>query len=108
MPGEMLLLGDFFAVHRSLVVKEKAPTLELRLEFVRVGITGQVQLLDRRFMGGLKRRARQQFGQIVRNADAAYAVEGSVGILLNVWNDFAPEDVVGARDHFRRSETICH
>jgi hypothetical protein len=57
----------------------------------------------------LKQRALQRFGEeIVRNGDAACTIKGSVEVLSNVWNDVTQDEVIGAWDHFGRSNVICH
>jgi hypothetical protein len=35
-------------------------------------------------------------------------IEGSVEMLLKLWNNVTQGEAVGTRDHFRRSDTICH
>jgi hypothetical protein len=44
------LLGDVFAYHRCGEAKELASQLNIRLEFVPVGLTGKYQPLDRRIL----------------------------------------------------------
>jgi hypothetical protein len=57
----------------------------------------------------LKQSARPQFGgDIIRNGDAACAIDGSDAVFFNVWNDVAPQEPPEAWDHFRGSDAVCH
>jgi hypothetical protein len=109
MPGEILLLWDLLAAHRTLVVKPEARTPRIRLEFIPPGMTGQARLLDRQIMGSLKQGARQRFSEeIIRAGDAARTIEGPVEVRLNISNDVTQDEAIGASHRCRGPDVICH
>jgi hypothetical protein len=55
------LLWDLSAFYRCSEAQELAPQLNIRLEFIPAGATGDYQPLDRRIFGNLKSRTRSRF-----------------------------------------------
>jgi hypothetical protein len=58
------LWWDLFAAHRCSETKELPPQLNIRLEFMPAGATGEYQPLDRKIFGTLKSRARSWFDRL--------------------------------------------
>jgi hypothetical protein len=46
--------------------------------------------------------------ETIANVDAVWATEGSIEVLLNVWNHLTQDEALGAWDRLRGSDAICH
>lgn len=93
--GPVVLLWDVFISHRCPETKTLAEQLDIRLDFIPPGATGDCQPLDRRLFGSLKSRARARF-------DAAWAqnhdptMEDSIAMLLDAWRSIDQFEVLAA------------
>lgn len=96
----IVLLWDIWGAHRSQDTKDLAASLNIQLEFIPAGMTGECQPLDRRIFGNLKSRARSRFDQgCARGEDPT--IEDSVAMLLEAWKSIGQEEVIDAWEPLR-------
>jgi hypothetical protein len=91
----VVLLWDIFPSHRSNDTKSLAARLEIQLEFVPPGMTGECQPLDRRIFGILKGRARSRFNRMCCQ-HVNPSMEDSVGMLVEAWSTIDQDIILAA------------
>jgi hypothetical protein len=97
----VVLLWDVFTSHRCEATKALAKELNIRLEFIPPGATGNCQPLDRRIFGSLKSRARERFDALWAQ-DHEPTMQDSVAMLLDAWRSIDQFEVLSAW------ETVTH
>jgi hypothetical protein len=90
------LLWDIFAAHRCAEAKALAPELNIELEFIPAGMTGDCQPLDRRIFGNLKSRARSRFDRLWIAEEHEPSMPDSVALLLEAWKSIGQDEVLDA------------
>jgi hypothetical protein len=92
---KIVLLWDIWGAHRSKETKELARQLNIQLEFIPAGQTGECQPLDRRLFGNLKSRARSRFDQMCSRREDP-TMQDSVAMLVDAWNSIGQDEVLDA------------
>jgi hypothetical protein len=94
-PPRIALVWDVWASHRCQETKDLASLLQIELEFIPPGMTGECQPLDRRIFGNLKSRTRSRFDHMYcRGQDPT--MEDSVAMLVDAWKSIGQEEVLDA------------
>jgi hypothetical protein len=92
------LLLDVFASHRCGEAKELASQLNIKLEFVPAGLTGEYQPLDRRIFGDLESCTRSRFDRFYIDEDTKLTIQGSVSVMLDAWTSIGQDEIHDAWD----------
>jgi hypothetical protein len=96
------LLWDLFAAHPCSEAKEPAPQLNIRLEFIPAGATGDYQPFDRRVFGNLKSRTRSRFDELWIELDREPTMQDSIAMMLAAWKSLGQDEVLDAWDQVRQ------
>jgi hypothetical protein len=95
-PRRIVLLWDIFGSHRCQETKDLANLLQIQLEFIPPGMTGECQPLDRRIFGNLKSRARSRFARMCCQEGEGPTMEDSVAMLVDAWKSIGQDEVLDA------------
>jgi hypothetical protein len=88
--------GDLMVSHRCQETKDIAQLLQIQLEFIPEGMTGECPPLDRRIFGNLKSRARSRYAQMCCQGEDP-TMEDSVAMLVDAWKSIGQEEVLDSR-----------
>jgi hypothetical protein len=90
-------LWDLFSGQHEQEVKRKAEEVDIALEFIPAGLTGEWQPLNLRIFGSLKMFAQGLFDdQWLRDESIELIVATSIALILKAWESITQKEILGA------------
>jgi hypothetical protein len=96
------LLWDLFGPHGCSEAKELTPQLNIKLEFISAGATGEYQPLDRRIFGNLKSRTKSRFDRLWIVQEHEPTMQDSIAMMFDAWKSIGQDEVLDAWDQIRQ------
>jgi hypothetical protein len=101
--GDVLLILDTYAAHRSADVRAVATLYEIELVFIPPGCTDRLQPLDRKVFGALKSFARQQWRRHYHETFGAKVKRSTIAQgLVEAWNRLTPKPIEAAWEIYEK------